>query len=190
MTVTVYTCNSFEIRTGVPIILPSDKRFISTNRVIGYFNLTGADTGTYHVVANLGGGPLDTLKNGFLITAARTPYVSIVTGGRNPARLGLMYRQFNLQNTGNEDAIMTPFATLIGYRPGIANPQLSFIQPIADLTNKGIFSKYLSILGQQWNLSYDVMSTNDLDTSRKTTIGTIQDQSACRKLCTQLCKDK
>ncbi|MBK7557885.1 MAG: T9SS type A sorting domain-containing protein [Chitinophagaceae bacterium] len=155
-----------KLERGTTIILPSDKRFISTNRVIGYFNLTGADTGTYHVVANLGGGPLDTLKNGFLITTARIPSVSIVKGGRNPARFGFMYRQFNLQNTGNEDAIMTPFATLIGYKPGIVNPQLSFIQPIADLTNKGIFQNTYQYLGSN-GISNDVMSTNDLDTSRK-----------------------
>ena len=145
-------------------LLPADKQFISTNKVIGYFNLDGVDTGKYHVVANLGGGPLDTLKNGFYVTPSKYPMVAYVEGGRNPSRFNFNLRIDKLQNRGNEDAIMVPFATMIGYRPGTLS--LHSLQPFVDLTNQGIFQntyQYMSANG----ISQDVMSASDIDTSRK-----------------------
>jgi PKD repeat protein len=150
-------------RSGV-ILLPSDKLFISTNRIIGYFNLTGADTGRYNVIANLSGGPLDTLKNGFTINLAQPPLVSMVKGGRNPARTGLMIRLMRLQNQGNEDAIMLPFATLIGYKPGTIS--LASLESFVDLANKGIFQSTLNYLSAN-SISPDVINAIDIDTSRK-----------------------
>jgi PKD repeat protein len=150
-------------RSGV-ILLPSDKLFISTNRIIGYFNLTGADTGRYNVIANLGGGPLDTLKNGFTISPALPALVSMVKGGRNPARTGFMLRQMRLQNRGNEDAIMLPFATLVGYRPGTIT--LASLESFVDLANKGVFQNTLNYLSAN-SISPDVLNAIDIDTTRK-----------------------
>ncbi|MBL0132003.1 MAG: hypothetical protein IPP43_13630 [Chitinophagaceae bacterium] len=52
-----------------------------------------------------------------------------------------MIRTVSLQNKGNEDAIMVPFVSGVGHKPGIENPQLSLFstQQIANLTNKAIF---------------------------------------------------
>ncbi|MES2647583.1 MAG: PKD domain-containing protein [Bacteroidota bacterium] len=146
------------------ILLPSDKRFISSNRIVGYFNLTGAQTGTYNVVADMSGTPLDTIRNGFEITLARRPEVSYTDGGRNPSRANQNRRNIILQNSGNEDAIMVPFATMAGYKPGTIRlvSNISFV----GLEKAGIFEntyQYLSTKG----ISQDVMRESDIDTSRK-----------------------
>ena len=146
------------------ILLPADQQFISSNRMIGYFNLTNAQTGTYNVVADIGSGPLDTIRNGFEITLAKSPIVSFTDGGRNPSRANRNRRNIMLQNNGNEDAIMVPFATMAGYKPGTIHLVSNI--PIVGLNNAGVFRnayQYLSAKG----ISQDVMSENDIDTSRK-----------------------
>ncbi|CAN5704174.1 hypothetical protein BH10BAC3_BH10BAC3_16430 [soil metagenome] len=146
------------------ILLPSDKRFISSNRIVGYFNLTGAQTGAYNVVADIGSGPLDTIRNGFEIALSKMPEVSYTDGGRNPSRINRNRRNIVLQNNGNEDAIMVPFATIAGYKPGTI--ALVSNIPFVGLTSAGIFQntyQYLSSNG----ISPDVMSEKDIDTSRK-----------------------
>ncbi len=153
-----------KLQKGATILLPTDKQFISSYRVIGYFNLTGADTGRYNVVANLGGGPLDTLKNGFTVSVGRYPNISIIEGGRNPARLGFMIRTGRLQNRGNEDAVMLPFATVVGYKPGTI--ALSSMESFVNLTNKGIFQNTFQYLNAN-SISTDVMEALDVDTTRK-----------------------
>jgi hypothetical protein len=154
----------FKLRKGTAVIMPSDKKFISVNRVVGYFNLTGADTGRYDVIAGLGGGPLDTLKKGYTISFAQPPLVSIVKGGRNPARTGFMLRQMRLQNRGNEDAVMLPFATLVGYKPGTIS--LASLESFVDISNKGVFQNTLNYLAAN-SISNDVISAVDIDTTRK-----------------------
>jgi PKD repeat protein len=155
---------AFKLQKGAAVILPADKKIISSNRVIGYFNLTGADTGRYDAIANLGGGSLDTLKNGFTISAAKPTLVSMVKGGRNPARTGFMLRLMSLQNQGNEDAIMLPFASMIGYKPGTIT--IASMESFVDLANKGIFQNTLNYLSAN-SISSEVMSAVDIDTTRK-----------------------
>ncbi|CAN5343757.1 hypothetical protein BH09BAC2_BH09BAC2_14990 [soil metagenome] len=149
---------------GSTVLLPADKQFVSSRRIIAYFNLITTDTGKYHVVADLGGGPLDTLKNGFLVQQGRTPMISVSAQGRNPGRLGNMVREYVLQNQGNEDAIMLPFATIIGYKPNT----LQWVngEPAVDLTNKGIFQNTYQYLSSN-SISPDVMAMIDVDTIRK-----------------------
>jgi len=146
------------------ILLPADKRFISSNRIVGYFNLTGVQTGAYNVVADIGSGPLDTIRNGFEITPARMPIVSYTDGGRNPSRANQNRRNIMMQNNGNEDAIMVPFGVLAGYKPGTI--RLVSNVPVVGLDNAGIFQntyQYLSSKG----ISTNVMSENDIDISKK-----------------------
>ena len=150
-------------RNGV-FLFPADKMLISTSRIVGYFNLAGVDTGRYNVIANLGGGPLDTLKNGFTISPASAPLISMVKGGRNPARTSRMLRLMSLQNRGNEDAIMLPFATIIGYRPGTIS--IGSLESFVDLSNKGIFQQTLNYLSAN-SISANVINAVDIDTFRK-----------------------
>jgi hypothetical protein len=155
---------AIQLQQGTNVILPSGKQFVSSERFIGYFDLTGKQEGFYNVVAALGGGSFDTLKNGFQVVPALFPYVAHIQGGRNPARFGQMTLANLLQNTGNEDAIMVPFGTIIGYKPNTVN--LVTMEPMAELSNVGIFKgayQYLTANG----ISTDVMSEKDIDTTRK-----------------------
>jgi len=152
------------LRKGTQQILPAGKQFVASDRFIGYFDLTGAEEGFYDVVANLGGGSFDTLKNGFQVVPSVYPYVSLIQGGRNPARFGQMTLADHLQNTGNEDAIMVPFGTVVGYRPGTLN--MITQEPMANLSNIGVFKSAYSYLTAN-GISTDVMSEKDIDTSRK-----------------------
>ena len=159
------TTTILKLIKGSTVLLPADKQFISSRRIVGYFSLGGADTGRYHVTADLGGGVLDTLKNGFLISPGRFPSVAIAgVGGRNPARFGFMYRNYTMQNKGNEDAIMVAFASALGYRPNTIN--ISSSEEFVNLTTQGIFQNTYQYLTAN-SISADVMSSKDIDTIRK-----------------------
>jgi hypothetical protein len=72
-----------QLQKGSKVILPSGSQFVASDRFIGYFDLAGAEEGFYNIVANLGGGSFDTLKNGFQVVPAVYPYVMNVRGGRS-----------------------------------------------------------------------------------------------------------
>lgn len=158
---------AIQLQQGTNVILPSGKQFVSSERFIGYFDLTGEQEGYYNVVAALGGGTFDTLKNGFQIVPAVYPYVSIVQGGRNPARLGQIRMTDMLQNTGNEDAIMVPYGSVVGYKPNTIN--LITLEPMAALFNIGVFKGTYEYLNSN-GISTEVMSEKDIDTIRKVQI--------------------
>lgn len=151
------------LKNGV-IKLPEEKRWISTNRILAYFNLTGSETGSYDAVADLGGGILDTLRNGFTISQAVYPMVSIIESSGTNVRTGRNVVSNQLQNRGNEDAIMLPFASVIGYKPGTI--AILPLEQLADLTNKGIFQNTFQYLAAN-GISTAVMSAVDVDTVRK-----------------------
>ena len=102
-------------------MIPSDKIWQSTSRITAYFDLNGVDTGKYDVIALLNGGMFDTIKGGFTIEKARPIYVDVndISGGRS--RPNRMRPLIQLQNTGNEDAIMVPVTFMLGHNPEFSN---------------------------------------------------------------------
>ena len=157
---------TIKIVKGNKVYLPLYKQFISGNRIIGYFNFTGAVIGEYDAVANVTGNAFDTLKNGYSIVTYKKARVFIAGAlGPQKTRPGMQYRAYVLQNEGTEDAIMVPFMVRTGYKPGIFSPQIFVQDEMLDLTNEGIFQNTYQYLSTN-NIAADAMQSFGIDTTK------------------------
>ena len=162
----------FNVATAIKIIknnvvyIPVQKEFVSSTRIIGYFNFAAADTGLYNAVVNVTGNAFDTLKNAYHIV----PYVKasvFISGARGPrfARRGYQYRDYYLTNRGTEDAIMVPFVVRMGYVSTIYSPQIYAKEIMLDLNIEGIFQNTYQYLATN-NISLDAMKATGIDTAK------------------------
>ncbi len=155
-----------KIVKGNKVYIPVHKQFLSSNRIVGYFNFAGADTGQYHAVINLTATAFDTLQNAYNIIPFKKARV-FISGALGPqmTRPGLQYRSFVLQNEGTEDAIMVPAMVLAGYKAGIACPQMYPQDEQLNIVNEGIFKNTYQYLTSQ-NISADAMQSFNIDTAK------------------------
>lgn len=154
------------VRNGVPL-LPVQRIYVSPNRINGIFNLNGVNTGLYHAVANLGSA-FDTLYNAFRVDTSIRPAMSINAGIGLRSRPGRKFRLLNLQNRGNQDAILVPVTSEIGFVPGVPvlSPDYFTYADMVFLANKGIFQHTYSYLSTN-GIAGEVMLAEDVDSIRK-----------------------
>ncbi len=158
---------TIKLKKGANELIPSDKIWQSTSRITAYFDLNGVDTGKYDVIALLNGGMLDTIKGGFTIEKARPIYVDVndISGGRS--RPNRMRPLIQLQNTGNEDAIMVPVTFMLGHNPEFSNITVTNIsENFIDLSGLPFFQDVQPYLTGH-NISLSNISPMDFDSIRR-----------------------
>lgn len=156
-----------KLKKGSTELLPVDRIWQNPTRITAYFDLNGAETGKYDVIALLNGGVLDTLKQGFRVDNARPIYVEVndVSGGRS--RLNRMRPEIHLQNAGNEDAIMVPVTFMLGHNPDSTNITFSEVtEKFVDLSAVSFFQGTLAYLNTH-NISASNISPMDFDSIRR-----------------------
>ncbi len=154
------------VKDGI-VTNPLQKFYQSSESILGYFDLDGKPTGLYHAVADLGSA-FDTLYNAFTIDSAISPSVTVSIGNGRRARPRNFSRIVYIQNTGNQDAILVPVTSEIGFVEGnaILDPAFFTYADMVYLNNKGIFQHTYNYLAAN-GISTDVMLETDTDTTRK-----------------------
>lgn len=154
------------IRDGI-VTNPLQKFYQSPERIIGFFDLNGKPTGLYHAVANIGGA-FDTLFNSFTVDTTVKPNVSVSVSNFRIARPSKLPRIINIHNTGNQDAILVPYTSEIGFVEGssLLDPDYFTYADMVFLNNRGIFQHTFNYLANN-GISTDIMLETDTDTLRK-----------------------
>lgn len=154
------------VKDGITLT-PLQKFYQSPRSIIGYFDFNGQPTGFYHAVALLGGA-FDTLYNAFEMVPYIKPALTINVSNSRFARPGRNTRVVDVQNRGNQDAILVPVTSEIGFVAGVPlfDPQYYTSADMVFLNNKGIFQHTYNYLNTH-NISTDIMMAEDIDSIRK-----------------------